>query len=184
MFRLTSRSKHARSITRIHGEIVAATRQPLFYLKFGVADSFEGRFELLTLHTAIVLRRLQQLPDPAPVRAQELADSVFAGLEMAMRELGVGDSVIPKRMGRLLEAFSGRMRAYMTALDADGNELAQALARNVLGGQGDGVNLARYARAFAQNLAGADLPLIGTVSLPVPDPSDFAEPPATTEPVS
>ena len=173
MFRFARTSQQASRINAIHGGIVAATRQTVFYLEFGVADTFEGRFEVLTLHAAVVLRHLQQLPGPGPARAQALADSVFSGLEAAMRELGVGDSVIPKRMARLLEAFSGRMRAYSQALDGDGPELAQTLARNVLAGQGDGLELAAYVRALAQNLSGVGLEQIETTRLPVPNPLDF-----------
>ena len=163
------RARMRRRIGQIHGEIVAATRQPVFYRAYGILDTFEGRFELLTLHAALGLRRLNQLPAPGPVMAQKLADALFAGLDDAMREMGVGDSVLPKRIGRMLEAFTGRMLAYAQALDgADG--LAQVLVRNVLAGQGDGLRLARYVQICASNLAKMDIKGFEKAAMPFPDP--------------
>ena len=159
------------TIDRIHGEIVAAARQPEFYRTCGVADTFEGRFELLTLHAALVLHHLAGLPAPGPALSQKLVDRVFSGLDAALRQMGTGDVVMPKRMARLLEAFSGRVQALQQALPDNDAALAQVLARNVLAGQGNGLALARYVRAVEARLAVLDIAHITKFPLPFRDPA-------------
>ena len=167
MFGFGAKQRLRRHIQHIHGQIVAATRLPVFYLEFGVPDTFEGRFELLSLHATLVLRRLQQLQ--APAMAQALADQIFIGLDDAMRQMGVSDAVVPKRIGRMLEAFTGRMLAYGQALERQDDSLALALQRNVQAGQGDGQRLARYVRRCETSLAGRDLAQLQNHPLPFPD---------------
>ena len=169
IFSLFRKSPNASIIARLHGDIVAAARQPAFYLDFGVSDTFEGRLELLILHAGLVLRQLALLPDPAPALACDLADAIFAGLEANLREMGVGDIVIPKRMGRLAEAFFGRNMAYDRALKGEGDGLAGALARNVLAGQGDGARLGRYVLAATAALGQRNLAALLAQPLPFPD---------------
>ena len=168
-------------LDRLHSEIVAAVRRPVFYLAYGVPDTFEGRFELLALHAGLVLRRLNGAPAPGPAVAQDLVDAVFAHLEAGLREAGVGDITVPKRMKRLCEAFLGRSAAYDAALRQGGDALAEAVLRNVHAG-GDAAGLARrlagYAEAAAAALAGASLEDCLAGPLPFPDPS--AIPPRST----
>jgi cytochrome b pre-mRNA-processing protein 3 len=145
-------------IDQLHGKIVAAARRPVHYSDFGVPDTFEGRFELVTLYAGLVLRRLTQISDTGAEIAQELADSVFRHFEVALREIGVGDVTVPKRLKRMGEAFYGRIKAYGEALDAPNpDRLASALARNVYGIAEAGrapmaVALAPHVRALADRL--------------------------------
>ena len=169
VFSLFRTSANAASIKRLHGEIVAASRQPAFYQHYGVSDTFAGRLELLILHAWLALGALRHCPDPAPFLARDLADAIFAGLDANLREMGVGDSAVPKRIGRMLEAFTGRCMAYDRALEQSPDQLAIALARNVLAGQGDGTRLGRYARAAAAALAQCDLEAMLARPLPFPD---------------
>jgi cytochrome b pre-mRNA-processing protein 3 len=129
-------------VSRLYLETVDAARQPAFFgPAFGVADTVEGRFELLTLHACLLLRRLSALPAPAPDLGQDLANRIFQGFDMALRELGVGDLTVPKRMKAYASDFGGRSKAYGAALDrcagpdaAEGlSDLRTALARNVYG---------------------------------------------------
>lgn len=168
-------------VDRLHADIVAAVRRPAFYLVFGVPDSFEGRFELLTLHVAAVCRRLEAIPDPGRLMAQELTESMFAHLDIALREIGVSDVAMSKRMKKLAEAYFGRAAAYAEALRNEaGGDLDDALARNVYGwaqasqasGSGEtGVRLlAAYVRALDASLARCDPAalLAGVVAFPEP----------------
>ena len=106
----------------------------------------------------LLLRRLKQLPPPGPEVAQDLADALFRHFDLGLREMGVSDIAVPRRMRDLAEAFLGRARAYNAALDETGAAgqaaLAAALSRNVLGGAGDGARLAAFVRdldaGFAQ----------------------------------
>ena len=121
-------------IDQLHGKIVAASRRPALYLDFGVPDTFEGRFEMVTLYAGLVMRRLTKLSGIGPELAQEIADSVFRHFDVALREIGVGDVTVPKRIKRMAEAFYGRNKAYGEGLEAPGSDrLASALARNVYG---------------------------------------------------
>ena len=81
-------------------------------------DTLEGRFECLILHVILVLRRLNRLPEPAADVAQDLVNSVFLQLDSSLRESGIGDFGVPKRMKKLGAAFYGRAEGYDAALDA------------------------------------------------------------------
>lgn len=130
--------------------VVAASRQPDFYGPGRVSDTLEGRFELLTLHAALALVRLRAAPEAAPL-AQAFTDQLFRHIDSGLREAGVGDLTVPKRMRRLAGEFYGRLDAYAASL-GDGEALSAAIARNVLGDGGDpefaGV-LAAHAQALA-----------------------------------
>ncbi len=174
IFGMFRRSGNERVIERLHGDIVAAVRQPALYLEYGVDDTFEGRFELLALFATLVVRRLAQLPAPAPDLSQDLTDRIFSELDAAMRELGVGDLAVPKRIKKFAEAFLGRRKAYDAALSASSQaQLADAIARNVYGLDPAGsdvraVRLARYAVAAEAALAEASLDTLLSGSAPFP----------------
>jgi cytochrome b pre-mRNA-processing protein 3 len=172
--RLLGRSSNRLVIDRLHGEIVAAARNPVLFTVFGIEDNFEGRFESVVLHAALVLRRLRALPAPAPDVAQDLADALFRHFEVALREIGVGDSSVPKKMKGLAEAFFGRGLAYDEALRGGHAELAEALKRNVHAGRKGGDALALYVAALDAALAGA--PVEAFIAGPVPFPSPSAVP--------
>ena len=85
-------------IDQIHGEIVAASRAPALYRLFGVADTLEGRSEMVILHAALTVRRLVALGPTAGEMAQELVDAVFRGFEDAFREMAIGDAGVARRL--------------------------------------------------------------------------------------
>jgi len=121
-------------IDQIHGEIVTAARAPALYARLAVADSLEGRFEMIALHAGMVMRRLGELGDLGAEIAQDLVDRVFRGFEDALREMALSDAGVARRMTGMAAAFYGRNRAYGEALAArDAAALAAALARNVYG---------------------------------------------------
>lgn len=143
-----------RAVEGLHTAISAAARQPGLYTRLAVPDTVEGRFEALCLHVILVLRRLNRLPAPAADVAQDLVNSVFTQLDASLRELGVGDMGVGKRMKKLGAAFYGRATGYDAALDSgDAAALAVVLARNVLGGEGDAAGLAAYVLAADAALA-------------------------------
>ena len=172
------RDPSAKVIDRLHGDIVAAVRQPSLYLDYGVADTFDGRFELLVLFTTAAVRRLETLEGTGPALAQSLVDSVFAHLEIALREMGVSDIAVPKRLTRLASEFGGRSRVYGAALSAsDSPALEDALSRNVFGGR-FGTNsrevgrLARYITTVDRAIAATPAESIGKMPLPFPAAMD------------
>lgn len=164
------------SMDRLHGEIMAAARQPALYLEYGVEDSFDGRFEALALLATIPLRRLARLPPPGPEFAQTLTDTFFRHMDDALRALGVSDVGVPKRMQKLAANWLGRRQAYVAALDeTDDTQLAAAIARNVYVGRLEPPaacvqRLARYARAVEAAQAGAGVEMFLKGPAVFPDP--------------
>jgi cytochrome b pre-mRNA-processing protein 3 len=150
VFGLFSRKKATPSVERLYGDIVAASREPSLYREYGVPDTVMGRFESLGLHVILVLRRLRELPAPADSLAQDLVDRFFLDLDGSLRQIGIGDVSIPKKIKKLGQAFYGRADAYEKALavDAAAHALETALARNVL----ERIDQPALATALAQHV--------------------------------
>jgi cytochrome b pre-mRNA-processing protein 3 len=128
----------------LYNTVVAVARDPFFYRELAVPDTIEGRYEMIVLHVALLLRRLR---DPQPVGrrrgrrglAQAVVDYMAADLDRSMREIGVGDLSLARYMKNLGEGLYGRAAAYDAALDQGGAAmLATALLRNVYAGQEPG----------------------------------------------
>jgi cytochrome b pre-mRNA-processing protein 3 len=121
---------------RLYTSAAAQARVPAFYMEMGAADTVEGRFELYTLHVVLILRRLKGQGGPAAEVSQALFDAYVRSLDDALREMGVGDLSVGKKMRKLSEAFYGRMKNYDEAMDAlpDRAPLAAVLGRTVLMG--------------------------------------------------
>lgn len=116
--------------------LVEQARLPVFYAEHGVPDTLEGRYDMIILHAHLVMRRLGQVgPDPAAAAknlSQQLFDFMFADMDQNLREMGVSDLAVGKRVQRMAEAFFGRVAAYDQALDSgDDAALAAALDRNL-----------------------------------------------------
>ena len=123
-----------RTIETIYGMIVAQAREPAFYVSYNTPDTVNGRLDLLILHLWLVLRRLRQDANGTAV-SQALFDRFCADMDANLREMGVGDLTVPKRMQAFGEAFYGRSTAYDLAYESGVDDLAQALSRNVLDGK-------------------------------------------------
>lgn len=110
-------------------------RLPAFYLSYGVEDSVEGRFEMAALHVYLLLRRLKSAGEAASRMSRAVSDVFFSEMDGALRELGVGDLSVGKKIRAMAEAFYGRIAAYESALAAEdeAGRLALALSRNVYG---------------------------------------------------
>ena len=179
MFGLFSRKSNKPLIDKLHGEIMAGVLNPALYLGYGVPDTFEGRFEMLVLHGALTTRRIELLPAPGPDLAQDLTDGIFRALDATLREMGVGDVTVPKKMKKHAESYAGRAFSYFSALQAqDENALRLALARNVYGDEAraaspEGGRLAAYALAIDARLATYDLDHFLSGKVGYPDPADL-----------
>lgn len=149
-------ARHERTAFALYGAAVAAARAPRFYAALGVPDTLDGRFDLIGLHVFLLIRRLRALPAPGPALAQGLFDAMFSDMDVNLREMGVGDLSVGKRVKAMWEAFHGRAAAYEAALsDPDPNALTAAIARNVWRGEpaGDASALAADMRALDTHLA-------------------------------
>jgi cytochrome b pre-mRNA-processing protein 3 len=129
---LFTRKPHERAGFALYGSAVAQARQPVFFESLGVPDTLDGRFDLVTLHTGLLVCRLSRDADPrAKDLAQAVFDAMFADMDLNLREMGVGDLAVGKRVKKMWEAFHGRAQAYDQALRAgDLAGLAEALSRN------------------------------------------------------
>jgi cytochrome b pre-mRNA-processing protein 3 len=174
IFRLFRRTPRDRIIASLYGMIVAQARAPAFYRGYGVPDTVNGRLEMIMLHAVLLLRRLED--EAAPVRAlgQELFDRFCRDMDESLREMGVGDLAVPRKMRRIGEAFYGRQAAYLAALAAPGDErLAATLQRNIFAGASEpaaAVRLAAYVRETVRRLAALDAAGFERAELAFPDP--------------
>lgn len=128
-----SAASDARSAAILYRAIVEQARQPVFYAAWGVPDTLDGRFELIALHMFFVLHRLK-IDDPAAQQlSQELFDTMFGDMDRSLREMGVADIGVGRRVRAMAEGLYGRMAAYESGLAADDSVLAAALRRNLYG---------------------------------------------------
>lgn len=146
------RNPNAEIVERLYQLLSDAAREPVFYRDLGVPDTVEGRFDMMVIHAFLLLRRLQALPDPAGELAQDLVDTVFGYFDLALRELGVGDISVPKRMKTLASAFYGRTKAYEAAMGSE-DYLAAALELNLFNRSVAVPGAPRLVAAYMRNAA-------------------------------
>jgi cytochrome b pre-mRNA-processing protein 3 len=113
---------------KIYGAIVAQARLPVFYRAFGVPDTIDGRFVVLSLHLFALLNRLQSEGPQAWGPAQALMNQFKADMETVLREVGVGDLAIPKKVRALASSSHALLEAYAAALATGEPALATAIA--------------------------------------------------------
>ena len=124
--------RHERAGFLLYGAAVAAARDPTLYRRLGIPDTLDGRFDAIALYVFLLIHRLRGAPEPGPALAQAVFDAMFSDMDMNLREMGVGDLAVGRRVRAMWEAFHGRANSYAAALDAgDEAALEVALARNV-----------------------------------------------------
>lgn len=112
--------------------VIAAARQPHWYEGGGAPDTLDGRFDMVSLITALVLHRIDEDPDHAAAGVH-LTELFVNDMDGQMRQIGFGDMVVGKQIGRMVGALGGRLGAYRAP---DGSpELRAALVRNLWRGQ-------------------------------------------------
>jgi cytochrome b pre-mRNA-processing protein 3 len=138
IFRLGKPRAQARSAGRdLYAAAVRKSRAAELYEVLGVPDTTEGRFELLTLHVILLIEALRGLGPAARPSSQALFDDYVSDLDGALREMGVGDLTVGKRMRALGRAFYGRAAAYRDALEAlpEREPLEAVIGRTLMGGE-------------------------------------------------
>src|SRR5262245_60975704 len=110
---LRKRKARKEDAARLYGAIVGRAREPAFYARLGVADTIDGRFDLLALHAWLVLDRLREIGQGSGVNdlSQALTDTIFVGFEEGMRDLGTGDMGMGRKLKAFADAFYGRLAA-------------------------------------------------------------------------
>ena len=146
---LFGRKRHERAGYELYNAAVQAARDPYFYTALGVPDTLDGRFDMVGIHVFLVVDRLHGELKAGAELAQAVFDAMFADMDFNLRELGVGDMTVGKKVRAMWEAFHGRANAYAAPLAArDADSLAEIVARNVWRGQPAGPG----ARAIADGM--------------------------------
>jgi len=158
IFSLFPGSRQETTIRALYGTIVAQARAPSFYRDYDVPDTVNGRFDMIVLHLALFLDRMEAGSAPSRVVGQAVFDLFCGEMDGHFREAGISDLKVPKEMQQMAEAFYGRRSVYREALAARGNDaLEVALMRNVYPEKPTAISgaarLAAYMRAASQSLS-------------------------------
>lgn len=170
-----NRTNNRTIVDRQYAALTAGARQPGFYLDLAVPDTVMGRFEMLSVVMILYFRRTRTSPVSGQEIAQEIVDAFFQDLDHSMRELGIGDQGVPKRMKKFAGMFYGRLESYSVALEArDREALAAALLRNIYPQAEtpapDMSGLANWMIAASDVLSAQSEDVIATGSLTLPSP--------------
>src|SRR5262249_43293445 len=140
----------------LYSTAVAIARDPWLYRELAIPDTLDGRFDFIALHAFLLIHRLQDAPEPGPALAQAVFDAMFRDMDDNLREIGVSDLSVGKRVRAMWEALHGRAQTYAAAIRTpDTSALEAALARNVWRGSppdGAPARLARLVLAQAAHL--------------------------------
>ena len=126
LFGLLGGGRTERSGYELYGAAVAAARDPYFYVELGVPDTLDGRFDLVGLHAFLLIRRFSE-DKAAKDLAQAVFDAMFNDMDVNLREMGVGDLSVGKKVRVMWEAFHGRAAVYAEAMKLGPEALAEAL---------------------------------------------------------
>jgi cytochrome b pre-mRNA-processing protein 3 len=157
------------AVQRLYERAVAQARRPVFYQTFDVADTLDGRFEMVVFHVCPLIDRLRDESGATEPAGQALFDTFVKDMEGNLRTIGVGDTSVPKKMKKIGEAFYGRLDAYRRSADAPA-EMAAAVARNVYG------EAARADSAEARGLAAYQMAIRSAVDANADPVADFIFP--------
>jgi len=148
------RKRNRWAVDKLHNSIQVQALRPDFYYDGGARDNFSGRFEMTSLHAALVFRRLRIAGSAGKDLAQECFDALFDGFDEALRDIGTGDLSVGKKIRKMGEAFYGRAKAYDEALakGASPEALSEALVRNLGLNDDQGDRFARYVRIVEDTL--------------------------------
>jgi cytochrome b pre-mRNA-processing protein 3 len=131
--KLFRRDNESDAVHDLYASLVEQARQKEFYENHSVPDSLDGRFDMITLHMFLVLHRLKTEKETTEVFSQKLFDLMFYDMDLSLREMGVGDVGVGKRVKAMLQGFYGRLAAYEEALEQGEKSLENALERNLYG---------------------------------------------------
>ena len=179
MLRFFFRNKPDPAVRQLYEAAVAQARSPVFYTHYGVADTLDGRFEMIVLHMTALINGLTD-GEVMGLDGQALFDHFLSDMDQNLRTIGVSDIAVPKKMKKMGAAFYGRYEAYLSA-QGDRAALAAAVARNVLDRPGaetspEALGLADYFRALIETA-----PHTLTPRPVFPDPAAFRAPAASVE---
>lgn len=114
----------------LYKSVVEAARRPDFYFQHGVANTVDGRFDMIVLHLFLVISRFPKQERSHPV-LEAMLEEFFVDMDRSLRELGAGDTGVKHRIHKMIDSIYGRFEAYERAIVSGRDALAQTLMRNV-----------------------------------------------------
>ncbi len=170
--------RSGRQATKVYGLIVTQTRNRVFYTHYGVKDTVTGRYELLVLHMAIVLAALRNYEPVNGPLSRALVEAFVADIDDTLRELGIGDMSVPRRVKKASAGLLERSMDYLSRLqNNDAAGLAEDLACHIGMQQADASAqaLAKYAVMSYQQLVKTTTLPIDVDSLTFPNPAHLLD---------
>lgn len=156
----------------LYQHLVEQARRPVFYVECEVPDTLDGRFELILLHLFLVLSRLKAEGRDTYNEERQLIEVFMEDMDRSIRELGVGDTGVSRRVKKMANAFYGRMKAYTDATGLEAME--EALKRNLYGtvepSAGTLQRMVGYYEAAQNVLKGTPLDDVLSASFSLPEP--------------
>ncbi|MBT5913271.1 MAG: ubiquinol-cytochrome C chaperone [Rhodospirillaceae bacterium] len=161
MFQWFKKQYETEGIEKIYNIVVSQSRRPELFAEFSVADTLDGRFDLLSLHMCLIFKRLKLEDNSHKQFSQLLFDFMFQDMDRSLREIGVGDLSVGKRVKEMGRAFLGRLEVYEAVIKVNDISLEGALIRNVYRSDPllsqNASKLAHYVRRVDAKLA--DIPI-------------------------
>ncbi len=135
IFGLFRKSADSEAVYAVYSAIVAQSRRPVFYAQWGVPDTVTGRFDMICLHMSLVFRRLRSERKDVSAFSQALFDLFFRDMDRSLREMGVTDLGVPKKIQKMGNIFYGLLAHLNEAMDkGDHAALEAVLIRNIYEG--------------------------------------------------
>lgn len=153
---LRSRSRTGKTATALYGSIVTQARERAIYVHGGVPDTMEGRFGVIVVHMFLILERIRGEGAKGDGMARALLETFMTDMDDSMREIGIGDMAVPRRVKKAAAALHEQIECYRAAIaETSGTALRAAIERHVLlgSGGGDAPLIAGYIRRAQESLA-------------------------------
>ena len=157
MFSFLKRDNFLSNVDKVYGIVVNQSRQPVFYTELTIPDNIDGRFDVLSLHMFFIFSRLKNEEQIGADFSQSLFDTMFVDMDQSLREMGVGDLSVGKRVKDMGKALLGRIEAYDNAFSAEYSDIEDTIVRNIYRGEPPHFNqirrLIKYSKGTIENLA-------------------------------
>lgn len=142
------------TVRPLYDAIIAEARMQHWYVEGQVADSIDGRFDMVNAVLALVLIRMEALGEDANMPSTLLAETFVTDMDGQLRELGIGDIVVGKHIGRMMGALGGRLGAYRQGFEPGGDP-RDALLRNVYRGGAPDASALDHVETALKSLSGS-----------------------------
>lgn len=127
--RIFGETKQRAPLLPLYNAVVAKGRAPAWYRDGQVPDTLDGRFDMVTAILTLVLLRLEQEGESGKGPSVLLTEIFIEDMDGTLRQIGIGDYVVGKHVGRMMSALGGRLTAFRAGREA--GSLAEAVARNI-----------------------------------------------------